>query len=141
MKKIEHGIAWDNSLLMGNALVDMQHQKLFALVSDIVEACEAGTDTAKLHDTLMFLVNYAVKHFADEESVQLEYNFPEYEEHKQIHEDFKKTVNELVKRFKISGSSQELSSDVNKILIKWLVNHIQTEDKKIGEHIRSLAAK
>jgi len=60
----------------------------------------------------------------------------EFKKHKKIHENFKATVGELVQRFEDSGSSENLSSDVNKILVRWLVNHIQKEDSKIGEHIK-----
>ena len=134
----KYGLAWDDSLLMGNDFVDMQHKQLFQQVSDLIAACEAGSDIAKLQDTLIFLVNYAVRHFADEEALQLEYNYPDYENHKQMHEDFKKTVGELVQRFKDSGSSDVLRSDLNKILARWLVIHIKTEDKKIGEYIRKV---
>jgi hemerythrin len=66
------------------------------------------------------------------------YNYPEYNEHKQFHEDFKITVGELAEKFYKNGSSAELSSDVNKTVIRWLINHIQREDKKIGEHVRSV---
>jgi len=135
--EIKNGLAWNDSFLLGNALVDMQHQRLFELVSDLVGACMDESDTAKLKETLDFLVGYAVKHFTDEEAFQLECGYPDYENHRQIHEDFKKEVGRLVQRFEKSGSSAELSKDVNKTLVRWLVNHIQNEDKKIGEHIRN----
>ncbi|MCL2791880.1 MAG: hemerythrin family protein [Spirochaetaceae bacterium] len=138
--ELRYGLAWDDSLLLGNELVDKQHQQLFKQVSDLIVACEEGRNIAKLHDTLMFLVDYAVRHFSDEEVLQLECGYPGYESHKKMHDDFKETVGELVQRFKDSGSSAELSRDLNKILARWLVKHIKNEDKKIGDHIRSLKA-
>ena len=138
--KLEEGIAWDESSLTGNILVDMQHQKIFQRVSDIVKLCEKGSDIAELHDTLEYLVNHTIRHFTDEEALQLEYEYSDYKNHKQLHDDFKATVGEFVQRFKESGSSAELSNDVNKIMVRWLVHHIQHEDKKISEHIRSLSA-
>ncbi len=35
-------------------------------------------------------------------------------------------------------ASTELSSDVNRVLVAWLINHIIKEDKKIAKHIKSL---
>ena len=137
--QFEQGIAWDDSLLLGNMLVDMQHQKLFELASDLVASCELGNSTEKLQDTLLFLANYAIKHFTDEEALQIEYNYPDYETHKQIHDDFKTTIGNLVQKFKESGSSSDLSNDVSKILVRWLLDHIKNEDKKIGEYIRNLS--
>ncbi|MCL2877504.1 MAG: hemerythrin family protein [Acidobacteria bacterium] len=136
--KITKGLAWKDEFNLGHDWVDMQHRRLFELVNGLIESCADGSDITKLKGTLDFLVNYAVNHFADEEALQLKYNYPEYEGHKRIHEDFKITVGGLVEKFTKSGSSAELSSDVNKIVVRWLINHIQREDGKIGEYIRSL---
>ena len=87
------------------------------------------------------MVNYTVHHFYDEELLQVQYSFPDYARHKQLHDDFKKTVGELVQRFAESGSSEELSCDVNKVVVRWLTGHIRQEDKKIGEHMRRVAAR
>jgi len=138
MYELEDGVAWNDSLLMGNALVDMQHQRIFDRVSELVLACEEGSDVEKLQNTLGFLVGHTVRHFADEEALQIEYNYPGYERHRQMHNDFKTTVSGLVEKFKENGSSAELSSNVNKIVVKWLVSHIKHEDIKIADHIRSV---
>ena len=135
------GLAWKDDFNLGHEWVDMQHRRLFELVNGLVDSCADGSDIIKLKGTLDFLVNYTVQHFVDEEALQLQYSYPGYERHKGLHEDFKTTVGGLVEKFTASGSSAELSSDVNKIVVRWLVNHIQREDKKIGEHIRSVAAK
>lgn len=140
VSKLAYGVAWNDSYKLGNEQVDSQHRQLFELLSRLISSCMDGSDIAKLKDTLDFLVNYAVQHFADEEALQLSCDYPDYERHKQLHEDFKVTVGELVHKFTEHGSSTELNSDVNKIIVRWLVNHIHREDKKIGEHMRSIAA-
>jgi len=131
-------LVWKDEFNLGHDWVDMQHHRLFELVNGLVEACADGSDIIKLKGTLDFLVNYTVQHFDDEEALQLKYNYPEYERHKRLHDDFKATVSELVEKFTLGGSSTELSGDVNRIVVRWLINHIQREDKKIGEYIRSL---
>jgi len=136
MSKIKRGFAWDDRLNIGYENVDMQHRRLFELVSDLVFACEDGSDVKRLKDTIDFLVDYTVKHFYDEESVQVQWNYPDYKRHKQLHEDFKVTVMEIVGKYNENGSSEELSRDVNKIVVRWIADHIQREDKKIGEFIR-----
>lgn len=140
MSKLAHGVAWNDSYKLGNEQVDSQHRQLFELLSGLIGSCMDGSDTAKLQDTLDFLVNYTVQHFADEEALQRSCGYPDYERHKQLHEDFKVTVGELVQRFTQHGSSEALNNDVNKIVVRWLVNHIHREDKRIGEHMRGIAA-
>jgi hemerythrin len=129
-------ITWDESLSLENEQVDKQHQRIFALVNDLVGACAEGSSTEKVKEALDFMVDYAIQHFADEEALQNECNYPKYEAHKKLHEDFKAKVGELVKRFEEGGSSYELSDELNGFLIRWLVNHIQKEDKKIADFIK-----
>ncbi|MCL1975513.1 MAG: hemerythrin family protein [Firmicutes bacterium] len=138
MAKATQGIAWKDEFRLGNDQVDEQHYQLFIQVGKIIESCADGSDMAKLRETLDFLIDYTIYHFNDEEALQLRYNYPDYERHKQLHEDFKVTALDLVKHYEESGSSAELSNDVNRIVVKWLINHIMREDKKIGEHIRNI---
>jgi len=133
----EYGIKWEKEYELGNERVDSQHKKLFELLSELIEACENGTETEKVYMALDFLVNYTVQHFHDEEALQTECGFPEYERHKQLHEDFKGTVSGLVRKFDESGSSVELLNDINRVLVRWLLRHIQAEDKKIGAYMAS----
>ena len=133
----EEGIKWDDSYLLGNEKVDNQHRKLFEIVNSLMNSIDEDEETDKLLITLNFLVNYAVQHFDDEEALQIQCDFPEYKEHKQLHDNFKVTVTELVQRFTETNSPSQLSYDIRKILIKWLINHILCEDKKIGKHLQS----
>ena len=135
MGEMKHGIAWNDSYKLGENKVDSQHRKLFELLSTLVGACAEGTEVEKVKETLDFLVNYTVQHFIDEEALQLLCGYPDYERHRKLHEDFKVTVGELVRQFNESGSSLELSNNLNRIVVRWLINHIQGEDKKIGKHI------
>lgn len=137
----KYGVAWSDDLKLGNARVDEQHRRLFELLSELVASCMDGTDTEMLRDTLNFLVEYTLRHFEDEESLQIEYSYPDYFRHKQLHEIFKCAVSGLVERFVKNGSSAELSRDVNKIVIRWLLGHIRKEDMRIGEHIRNMTGR
>jgi hemerythrin-like metal-binding protein len=139
LKEIEYGIAWNDDLSLGNEQVDTQHHQMFELLSSLVVACADGTETAKLKETLDFLVNYTVQHLIDEEALMLQYNYPGYDKHKELHNNFKETISGLEQRFTESGSSDKLSGDVNRLVARWLINHIFNEDKKIGMHIRSIA--
>jgi hemerythrin len=136
VSEIKYGIEWDEKYSIGYEHVDLQHRRLFELLSDLITASMNHSDTDQLKKTIDFLVDYTVKHFYDEESVQVQWNYPEYEKHKQIHEDFKGVVTGIVQKYNENGSSTELNNDVNKIIVRWIVNHIQNEDKKIGEFIR-----
>ena len=138
MNEMKQGIKWDDELLLGDEQVDAQHHQLFTLLNSLAIACEDGTEAAKLQETLDFLVNYVKIHFSDEEALQLQSGFPEYKEHKKMHENFKLKVQHLAQRLAENGSSKELASDVNKIVARWVTDHILHKDKKIGIYLRSI---
>ena len=128
-------IAWSEDYELGNNFVDSQHKRLFELVGNIGKTCLEGGDINSLSETLDFLLQYTVQHFSDEEALQLECDFPEYEYHKNLHDEFEASVIEKVSEFKKSGSTDELIETVNDFIITWLVNHILKEDMKIGAYL------
>ena len=134
-KKYAATLKWSKDYELGNDLVDSQHKRLFELVSDIDKACNEGDDINSLSKTLDFLLQYTVLHFNDEEALQIKYNFPEYENHKKLHEEFEAIVSEKVAEFKENGGAKDLSDAVNDFVIKWLINHILKEDMKIKEYM------
>jgi len=135
MERADGGLAWDEALIMGDEKVDGQHRQMFVMLGGLVAACAGGIETGVLKGTLDFLVDYTVQHFNDEEALQQRCGYPGYERHKRLHDEFKVTVGNLVQRFEASGSTLELLKDLNKIVANWFVDHILTEDKKIGEHL------
>ena len=138
MGEIKYGIAWSDEYKLGNGKVDSQHHRLFELVSDLVGSCVEGSGDEKVKEALDFLVDYTIRHFTDEEALQLECGYPEYESHRQLHDDFKKTVGAMIREYEDTGSSQALGDSVNKTVVRWLITHIQREDKKIADHIRKM---
>ncbi|MCL1830223.1 MAG: bacteriohemerythrin [Oscillospiraceae bacterium] len=133
-----NGIVWDKKFELGSSIVDRQHKSLCEMINNLILQCEHGKAAETLHETLEFLVDYTVYHFESEEALQLENDYPWYEEHKLIHESFKVTVADLVRRFEENGSTEELVNDIRNIVIDWLTNHMQNEDTKIGDYLRNL---
>ena len=130
------GVAWSKDYELGCEFVDSQHKRLFELVNNMTRACAEGNDRKMLDETLDFLVQYTIQHFADEEAFQVKHNYPGFEAHKKLHEEFMQTVGEKVAEFREKGSTKLLNDTVNKIVVKWLVNHILMEDMKIGVYIK-----
>ena len=132
------GLVWSSTFDTGQPVIDEQHHKLFLLIDELTTCIEDGSDKEKLKDTLDFLIDYTVKHFNDEEEIQLKYEYPMYKRHKVLHEDFKDSVSELVNNYESNENTDELGAGVNEILTKWMVYHILNEDRKLGDHIKSM---
>jgi hemerythrin len=131
------GYTWSKDLETGNTTIDTQHKQLIQAINDLLAACASGQGRAALDKTLDFLNQYTAKHFGDEEKLQLQYKYPDYPNHKKLHEGFKTTVKELSRRLQAEGPTITLVGKVNSSIGDWLVNHIKREDTKVAAHIRA----
>jgi len=134
----QYELEWSKDYELGNSFVDNQHKRLFELVGNISKSCHEGEDISALRETLDFLLQYTVQHFGDEESLQLSCNFPEYEYHKKLHEEFEAIVDEKVKEFFSNGDINDLRDTVNEFVVTWLANHILKEDMKIKAYLKDI---
>jgi len=131
---------WDDSLLIGVPHIDDQHRKLVEVLNELTVECGKGKWSDSVEKTLFFAVSYAKDHFRDEEELQAQSNYPGLEEHRQMHQSFVENVSALLHDLRRSGKSILLVIKINKMLNDWIVNHISTEDKKIGLFIQSKEA-
>jgi hemerythrin len=131
--------AWTNSLEIGEKHIDSQHKELVDVTNELLEACAKGTGQEKLLETVNFLAGYAVKHFDDEEKLQIAIKYPGYQEHKKLHDSFKETVTIALNQLETQGASLLLVTKITTLVGNWLISHIKNEDAKIGMHMRKAA--
>ncbi len=129
--------SWDKSLETGNLEIDCQHRSLVDAVNNLLNACSEGKGRNEVEKTLKFLQDYVIRHFSDEEKLQIKSNYPDYKAHREKHEVFKKEVNEIVEEFKKGGATIQLVAKVNSSVAGWLISHIKTEDKRVAAHIKN----
>ena len=129
---------WTPDLETGNSLIDGQHKELIEAINKLLDACGNGKGRAEIEATLVFLNNYVVKHFNDEEVLQQRYKYPDAVNHKRYHEAFKVTVREIISEFRKDGATVALVAKVNTAIAGWLLNHIKREDVKVAAHIKSV---
>jgi hemerythrin len=128
---------WTAELATGNIAIDTQHKQLVKAVNDLIDACKSGQGRTSLNTTMKFLVDYTVKHFADEENLQKQYNYPDFVNHKKLHDAFRASAVALAKQLETEGASIALVAKVNSSVGDWLVNHIKREDMKVAAHIKT----
>jgi hemerythrin len=128
---------WDSSLETGYALVDNQHKQLVAAVNNLMEASQAGKGDKAVMQTMDFLTGYTIKHFADEEKLQKQFNYPDYLNHKRIHDAFKETVGSLTQRLIKEGPGPNLVDEVSSAIGAWLLNHIKGDDFRMAAFVKA----
>lgn len=127
---------WTKELETGNTMIDSQHRQLIEAINKLLEACQAGKGRAELDKILTFLSSYTNQHFSDEEKLQQQYQYPDYQNHKKMHEQFRIVVRDLADQLRTNGPSIDLVGKVNSSIGGWLVNHIKSQDVKVAAHIR-----
>jgi len=132
---------WDSTLESGYPKVDNQHKQLVSALNSLIEASTGGKGDAAVMDTLEFMTGYAVKHFADEEQLQNDYNYPDYHNHKRLHDEFKGVVSDLVGKVNKEGPTETIISEVTSIVGSWLLNHIKGDDFRMAAFVKAADAK
>ncbi|MDR3590203.1 MAG: bacteriohemerythrin [Negativicutes bacterium] len=122
-------IKWTERLSVGVPKIDEEHKKLVEMINSLHEAMRLGNGKEVLAKILDECTAYVLTHFANEEKLMVQYKYPEYKDHKAVHDEFVKKVVELRKQH-----DQQLlqSNQLLKVLQDWLVNHITSIDKRYG---------
>jgi len=132
---------WKDKYKIGVELIDDQHKELFMRVSDFIQTIQSKEDwdikIDKVKETMSFMQEYVVIHFDEEEVYQAKINYPDIEEHKKAHHDFKKAVNGYVERVNKEGYSEDLVKEFGGKLMAWLIMHVARMDQKIGQYASS----
>ncbi|GHU26733.1 hemerythrin [Spirochaetia bacterium] len=128
---------WDSSLETGHKQIDHQHKQLIAALNNLIKASQSGKGCTEIFRTLDFLTGYTIKHFTDEEALQITYGYPDYLMHRQIHEDFKKTVGALTVRLHNEGPHRALVEEVITSVESWLLNHIKGDDFRMATFVKA----
>jgi hemerythrin len=127
---------WDDSLKTGNEMIDDQHKQLIAALNGLLDVAETKK-TEAFKESLDFLNDYTIKHFFEEEQLQQKYEYPDYPNHKKLHDGFKEVVRDMYRRHIMKGITDELISQIKSEIGGWLVTHIKVQDVKLAAHIRS----
>lgn len=131
-------IAWDESLSVGVAEVDEQHQSIIRLINDLA-ARQGQAEEADAAKALAFLRAYLHDHFDLETELMLDLGYPGLDAHRQQHELFVNHVIffEIEKEFGVVG--EQMLADILVFLKEWFISHIIKDDKALGEFVRSQA--
>ena len=133
---------WKEQYRLGMEEVDRQHKELFERLSSFIstvrsDEMEWEEKIPEVKKTLNFMQEYVEEHFDSEEEFQQEIGYPEYEEHQEIHENFKGKIAEFAGRFEEEGYEEELVQEFSGKLMTWLIKHVTGDDQKIKDYLES----
>ena len=137
---------WSDKYRIGIALIDDQHQRLFAVINQLGDFLENRHESKQkqqqwsVQNFLVEISDYSEKHFAAEERVMEKVAAPMLAEHKKIHQGLLENIvgfkNRILANANISEQLQILEQ-IHKFMGSWLIKHIMEEDVKFIDYYRA----
>ena len=123
-------VVWSEMFSVKVPYLDKQHQKLFEIINDFHTFLKAGRGEDILFTVLNELIQFAQRHFQDEETIlrAAGYDPQHLQMHMQAHETMLADIFALNEEF-ARGDKRSLY-DVEHFLNNWLIKHILATDKE-----------
>jgi len=131
-------VEWQEYLSVGVEEIDRQHKFLIDKYNAFFTAYSEGRADEEVIRLLGFLEEYVATHFADEERLQQRIGFPDYEKHRQQHQELTRKVAELKERLNSEVPDPALISSTGLLLTGWLIEHISVMDRAIGRFMKEM---
>jgi hemerythrin len=127
-------LKWDDIYKLGNVKIDAEHRIFLELIIEFQEAVVQSRSKDKLITIVKEISKYAEFHFLSEENIMAEYNYPEQEQHTQIHKMLISEIHDKLYQL-INGEINPVA--IFNFLFQWFAFHTTTEDKKLVGHIKN----
>jgi len=125
---------WDDSLLTGIEKIDKQHKDIFEKAEKIFDL-DLSSNIEDVNKSLIFLMNYSITHFSEEEQAMLKYHYEYFKEHRDQHNYFVNEIYAISQSIKNKGIDEDGLDSLKVLVIEWLGNHIHESDKKFAKYI------
>lgn len=127
-------MTWRDSFALGIPQIDKQHKELCDQIDKLQEASMKGQGSAEVLKILNFLESYTVKHFSDEEKLQQQLKYPQFQQHKAKHTEFISKIAKMKKEATDKGVNLTLVISLNQMISTWLIEHIKTADADYAKY-------
>ena len=119
-------------LLTYASLINEAQENIISTVDKAIEEMQRQKSSNELERVLSNITRDAVRQFKTEETNMKDYKYPEYQYHKEEHQDFSDKA--LAYRKTILNSDSKTANEVLEYLKNWLVKHFLEADKKSTEY-------
>ena len=133
-------VPWSDDFLVGHESIDLQHKELVKLTNEFYAGVQMGGVLAKVFflQTIQGAVQYIKTHFKTEEDIMEKIEFPLFQEHKKLHEEFITEVTREIQAFEKQDTPDP--AGFVKYLMNWVLNHVANSDKKITPYLEKIGA-
>ena len=132
-------VTWNEDLANDVRILDRQHKLLTDLLNELHEARAAGHDSHDLDRILAKLIHGNSLHFATEERLMTAIAYPDYAHHKAEHDRLLQEVRAI--QADLNAGKAPITAEQVLYLRRWLTEHIQEADKRLGFFMRRKGVK
>ncbi len=133
MRKGSDKQAWSPKVLLEVPELDEDHQRLLGRVNALIAAV-ASKAPAGVQSALSELRSETEAHFAREETLMLEAQYPRFEQHRARHQRLLRALGTL--RFALDASGRlRLPLVPMNYIRRWFVAHVAREDRMVASYL------
>ena len=130
-------VVWDDKYATGIELIDNQHRQLVDLTNQLYFACFSGEGDEELFtvfkDAMSRMVEYVRFHFGAELKLLDAINYPDYHNHKKMHEDLIRDILEAAQDYE--EGKRFVPNNFVRTLKDWVFGHIAVYDKIYAAYV------
>ena len=119
-------IIWTEDFSVGVVRLDEQHKRLIQMINRLIAQPQTTTESELISDLLSDMTNYAQKHFAAEEELMRQYNYPRLKEQVAQHHAFQEKTVDFCSATTLNV--RIVPETMLRYLSDWLVGHILDSD-------------
>lgn len=127
-------LTFDNSLMVGNKLMDQEHEILISYINRLGKALENEASGNTVTQVVRGLMEYTRTHFFVEEELMKAFAYPDREAHVKAHQGFRSKASALLRSVDM-GDEIDLK-EVILFLTEWLKAHILKIDAKLADFLK-----
>lgn len=128
-------LAWHDAYRSGNALLDAQHEQMFELGNDLLDAVVSGAPLDSVLRMYRRALDRATIHFADEEQKQAEIGYPDRRAHALEHTDL---IERAWRQAELGAEGKVSPAELFQFLAyEVIVQHMLVSDRRFFPYLES----
>jgi len=126
---------FEEEFKLGIDTVDKEHIILVEMLNDVYTRLRDGNRDGAVRYLNETLSSYVVEHFTNEENFMASIGYPDLDNHRKVHENFKNQFQNL--KPQLETADEEAFRAILNDTFSWIITHIGKTDRKYAEFMES----
>ena len=124
---------WQPEYCINVAIVDEQHQQIYAMAKVLYAALFDGVKTSEPEKLFPRIIEHTAHHFQTENKLMVDNGYPGFALHAKRHEQIIRALTEFLSFYETKGMTPK--KEVGIFLKDWVMTHILTDDRRLGTYL------